>query len=134
MAPSGTAARSLSSRLVEVDEPTVVDVVEVPELVEVVSCTLVEVVETIDVGVEDEEDDPSSSLVDVVLRTVVGVDTSGVVAPVDAVESSSSMPGTGVELVDRSVPDMTSPAAQAAPTTAIAATTEVNMPSAFLII
>jgi len=131
---SATLLPSLSSRLVEVEEPNDVDVVEPPPV-------LVELLVAMDVDVDEEEDDElSSSLVDVVSASaVVGVVAAGAVTPVVGAESSTEVSVAADELVEAPalVTDVEVPSsvpAHATPTTARAATIEVNTPSTFFII
>ncbi|HJQ77111.1 MAG TPA: hypothetical protein VJ948_07595 [Acidimicrobiia bacterium] len=118
-----------SSKLVEVLDPTLVEVVERSSaLVDVVSSTVVGVDEATVAPVDDEEStvalvaaDPSK------LAPVVGVST---VAPAAADESTEAL----VELslvIDVELASFEP--AQATPTTASAATTAVNTPNIFLI-
>jgi hypothetical protein len=125
---SATLLPSLSSMLVDVEDPSDVDVVD--EL----SSLLVEVVAVIDVDVDEEDEDRSASLVDVLGEVVVGVVGSGVVAPVVADESSTDVLVAPDELVEAlalvtEVDVPSSPLAHATPTTARAATIEVNTAS-----
>jgi hypothetical protein len=127
---------SLSSTLVDVEDRSDVEVVEPSPL-------LVEVVAAIDVDVDEVE--LSSMLVDVLGELVVGVVGSGVVgsgtvAPVVGdVTSTELTVAPDDELVEALalVTDVDVPSsvpAQATPTTASAATTDVATASTFLII
>jgi len=131
---SATLLPSLSSMLVDVEDPSDVEVVD--EL----SSLLVEVLAAIDVDVDEEDEDRSASLVDVLGELLVGVVGpgvvgpgvvgSGVVAPVVADESSTDVLVAPDELVEALalVTDVDVPSsvpAQATPTTASAATTDV---------
>jgi hypothetical protein len=121
---------SLSSMLVDVEDPSDVDVVDP-------GSSLVEVLAAIDVDVDEEEEERSASLVDVLGELVVGVVGSGVVgsgvvAPVVADESSTEVLVAPDELVEAlalvTEVDAAAPSsapAQATPTTASAATTDV---------
>jgi len=114
--------------LVDVEDPSDVEVVDPGP-------SLVEVLAAIDVEVDEEEEDRSASLVDVLGELVVGVVWSGVVwsgvvAPVVADESSTDVLVAPDELVEAPalVTDVAVPSsapAQATPTTASAATTDV---------
>lgn len=145
LTPSGTVRRSPSSKLVDVDEPMLVDVVALPWLVEVADPLLVEVVAPALVDVV-----ALPWLVDVVSSTVVGVDEVGDVTlvgvealvedvasrdvPVASDEAKASdvlVDSVGV-VIEVNVPS--SPLAQATPTTASAATTDVRIPRTFLTI
>lgn len=141
MVPSGGTRPSLSSRLVDVDEPMLVDVVDVPPL-------LVDVVPGMLVDVEDEDgDDPlESTLVEVVSAVVGDDDDVGVVALVDVggppsdvtvacdefVSSDVLLDSVAAVVTDVEVPS--SALAHATPTTASAATTDVTIPTIFLTI
>lgn len=110
--------------LVDDEDPMLVDVVALPpELVDVVPRALVDVV-----AARLEEVDELSSL------PVVGVEESGAVTAVDGDESltDTSAEVAVADVMEVDVPS--SPLAQATPTTASAATTDVNIPSIFLII
>lgn len=138
---SGTCRLSLSSMLVDVDEPTVVELVELPaaEVVEL-PAALVDVVPGMLVDVEDEDDEESwSMLVDVDASTLVevedeDVEESGTVPSVDDVETSADTVADVSVAAVTEVELPSSPLAQATPTTARPATTEVNTASIFLII
>ncbi|HSM45689.1 MAG TPA: hypothetical protein VK969_11790 [Acidimicrobiia bacterium] len=136
LTPSGTVRRSLSTLLVDVDEPMLVDVVELPSLVEV-DPLLVEVLVPL--------------LVEVVAPMLVDVDgvssttLDGVDAPIEpdddsvtvgAVDRAGPCTDESAELAVFAVADVDEPsseAAQATPTTANAATTDVSTPTVFLI-
>jgi hypothetical protein len=119
--------RSLSSRLVDVDEPLLVDVVA-PLLVDVVAPLLVEVVAPTVVGV----DEVGEVILVGVVALVADVTSTDVPVASEEAEASDVLVDSLAVVIEVDVPS--SPLAQATPTTASAATTDVTIPRTFLTI